>query len=226
MWISRKNKSQTLDTLILSVIEQNNEGLTGYAVMKELGRLIHPIPVPGTGTIYPRLDHLEKSAFIHKRGNLYEITPQGKTQVEIMIEEIIKTNLKHTRVFFRSLMRQLPFDKRTQYVGKFPGNFNFFSSLSEEKGQHPEERQPIFGQDSFRCHRSTKISRSLDDLMLAQYELDKAKKTIKKVAKREIIAINQQLKLIEQQIQEINQKTKSWTKIPIEADDNEDMDDR
>lgn len=217
MWISRKSKGNTLDMLILSILDHHQKGMTGYAVMKELEEILHPIPVPGTGTIYPRLDNLVSGGDIAKQENLYQITTSGKQKIEAGIENIIEQNLQFTRSFFRGLLSRLPLSRRTHYTLTFPRYFQFFSNETpDDLEMEQSDPKPIFDEDSFQCHWSGKIANSLDDLKLAKYYLERAKITIKKNMKSEIAAINQRLASINDQIQKIEEEKASWTKIPIE----------
>jgi DNA-binding PadR family transcriptional regulator len=228
MWASKKSKRQLIDSLILAILGQNPDGLTGYAVMKELEQALHPIPVPGTGTIYPRLDNLLEQGDLAKKGNLYILTDQGQAKISQDIENLLHNSVKNMRIFYKNLLSYLPLHTRSRFATIIPRNFQLFADL--DQNGHTEFSKPIFNIDSFKCNcTGHKIASSLDDLNLTKQRLIQAKTTIMNNVEREIKAIDAQIEMVEKQIQDLKGQTQSWKKIKItdadaEMDNSEDVD--
>ena len=225
MWATAKSKKRIFDTLILAILDQHPSGLTGYAVMKELENTLRPIPVPGTGTIYPRLDSLVEHGDLIKSGNQYSLTNQGKAKITQDIEDILNDSVISMRIFYKNLLSHLPLHTRSRFASILPRNFQFFA----DPYANPDTKRStnsIFNSDSFNCHCSDKspIGSSLDDLKLTKTRLEKAKTIISQNAEHEIEAIENQIKNLEQKMLELQNRKKEWKKIPISDDDSNSSD--
>ncbi len=53
-------RGKTLDLLIISLLSQQSTPMTGYSIVKAIGKQFHPLTtIPSPGTIYPRLKKME-----------------------------------------------------------------------------------------------------------------------------------------------------------------------
>jgi DNA-binding PadR family transcriptional regulator len=218
MWASKKSQRKIFDTLILAILDHHPSGLTGYAVMKELENTLKPIPVPGTGTIYPRLDKMVEQKDLSKTGNQYSLTFQGKAKITQDIEDILNDSVVRMQVFYQNLLSHLPLNNRSRFASILPENFQFFAGPIN-KSDNSQSKKSIFNADSFKCNYSKNtIRESLDDLKLTKTRLERAKTIIRQRSDSDIEAISQQIKSINNKIIELQNRKKDWIKISIDDD--------
>ena len=80
---------KTLDMIVLSILNETSEGLTGYSIVKEIKNEFGDERAPSPGTIYPRLNKLKFKGDIIEKGNLFFISPKGIRKLTRGIPDII-----------------------------------------------------------------------------------------------------------------------------------------
>ena len=94
-------RGKALDAIILSILKAHSEGITGYALVKEIARVFHPMNTPGTGTIYPRLKKLAADGDIHESDKLYTILDQGRQKINMNLHDILDKSIEFLPTFYR-----------------------------------------------------------------------------------------------------------------------------
>ncbi|MHA1745185.1 MAG: PadR family transcriptional regulator [Promethearchaeota archaeon] len=94
-------RGKALDAIILSILNSHPEGFTGYALVKEIARIFHPMNTPGTGTIYPRLKSLLATGDIQESNKCYMILDQGKQKINQNLHDFLGKSLEFLPTFYR-----------------------------------------------------------------------------------------------------------------------------
>ncbi len=100
---------KALGLIVLSILDENPEGLTGYAIVKEIEQKFGLHRKISPGTIYPKLDRLRDKGFISEEGNVYKILPEGKERLTQKIPDILENSFEFMPKFLKVLMQPLPF---------------------------------------------------------------------------------------------------------------------
>lgn len=93
--------------IILALINNHSEGLTGYSIVKEIKQNFAPFWSPGPGTIYPKLKQLLDQGALIKNGSKYQITKQGKEYIAKHIPEALNHSMNFLPTFFQVLIRPI-----------------------------------------------------------------------------------------------------------------------
>ncbi len=81
-----------LDLLVLKILAQRAP-LHGYAIMSSIEQISEEILRVEEGSLYPALHRMEKSGWLkasggttasRRRARIYELTPEGKKQLEVI----------------------------------------------------------------------------------------------------------------------------------------------
>jgi DNA-binding PadR family transcriptional regulator len=198
---------KALAMVILSILNDNPDGLNGYSIVKKMKEKFGPIATPSPGTIYPRLGRLLEKGYITEKDDIYRITPDGQQKVTEHIPEVI-TSLKFMPSLYRELMRPLSRDKRMNY---FP-NLPFFAMHS---GFSPLDA--LFFPEECQC--TSDLSESVSRLQEIKEALLMAKTEIQKRTDDQLKAIDDQIQQIDVKIKECREEKESRVKIPIEDGD-------
>ena len=198
---------KALDLIILSILNDNPDGLTGYSLVMKIKEFF-PITNVSPGTIYPKLKKLSDASDIKEHDKIYQITNQGKQRLQESTPKIIDDTLSFMPKLYKILIGTLPFNKRMNYMSDIPSCFNF--------GAGHEYDDAIFSKESV-C--TSNISGSLKELTAIKEKLEETKIRIQKQTKHRLQHINKRLKTIQQKIDECNQEKEQWTRIPIMEDD-------
>jgi DNA-binding PadR family transcriptional regulator len=95
-------RGKALDAIILSILNTHPDGFTGYALVKEIARIFHPMNTPGTGTIYPRLKKLVDNKDIQEAENKhYKILDQGRQTINKNLHDFLGRSLEFLPTFYR-----------------------------------------------------------------------------------------------------------------------------
>ncbi len=94
-------RGKALDAIILSILNSHPDGYTGYALVKEIARIFHPMNTPGTGTIYPRLKNLAERGDIQETDKYYTILDQGRQKINQNLHNILERSLEFLPTFYR-----------------------------------------------------------------------------------------------------------------------------
>ncbi|WP_371805858.1 PadR family transcriptional regulator [Candidatus Lokiarchaeum ossiferum] len=198
---------KALDLIILSILNDNPEGLSGYSLVMKIKEFF-PITNVSPGTIYPKLKKLSDANDIKELEKIYQITDQGKQRLQESTPKIIDDTLSFMPKLYKILIGTLPFNKRMNYMSDIPSCFHF--------GAGHEYDETIFSKESV-C--SSNISGSLKHLTAMKEKLEESKIRIQQQADQRLQHIEKRLKAIQQKIDECNKEKEQWTKIPIVEDD-------
>ena len=105
---------RALDLIILSILDQNEQGLTGYALVNKF-KVYFPISNISPGTLYPKLRKLNESGDISENSKIYTITDQGKQRLTENSPKIIHDSIDFLPKLFKTLIKPLPFFKTIRF---------------------------------------------------------------------------------------------------------------
>jgi DNA-binding PadR family transcriptional regulator len=124
---------KTLDLVLLSILDENPEGMTGYALVREIKQRFNPkiknypkeneeviVVSLSPGTLYPRSRKMIDSGDItlEKESKLFQITDQGKRRLTEKIPNLMKYNLNFIPKLFKVLTRPLS-NQHSHYIPDF-----------------------------------------------------------------------------------------------------------
>lgn len=196
-------RRKALDMIILSILDNKTEGLTGYSIVKEMKKRFGPMRAPSPGTIYPRLERLKKKGIIVEKGNSYVISAKGKEKLTQTIPEVIDKSLQFMPMLYKVLMPPLPFRKR----------MNYFSDMCGCTPQIHLLDETLFPD------LTPGLSKSIERLQEIKDRLIRAKQEIQERLNAELKGIDEKIELIDEKIKECQEEKKSRVKIPVEDGD-------
>lgn len=194
---------KTLDLVLLSILDENPDGMTGYALVREIKSRFNPkiknypkeneeviVVSLSPGTLYPRSRKMIDSGDItlEKETKLFQITEQGKRRLTEKIPNLMKYNLKFLPKLFRVLTRPLS-NQHSHYIPDFKDyidNSIFSHSVPDED-----------------------ITRNIKELESLKKEMDETKNRTNEIIKK-----------IEERIVELIDQKNTRVKIKIEDGDN------
>lgn len=194
---------KTLDLVLLSILDENPDGMTGYALVREIKSRFNPkiknypkeneeviVVSLSPGTLYPRSRKLIDSGDItlEKESKVFQITEQGKRRLTEKIPNLMKYNLKFLPKLFRVLTRPLS-NQHSHYIPDFK------DYIDDSIFSHPVEDEDITGTIK---------------------ELESLKKEMDETKNRTDVIINK----IEERIAELIDQKNTRVKIKIEDGDN------
>ena len=187
---------KTLDLIILSILDEKPEGLTGYALVKDMNHKFGKIMKSSPGTIYPRSNRLKESGDISydKNGNLFKITEQGRERLMEAIPNVMDSNIAIFPKLYKILMRPLSIKHRINYLGCAP-NFDVFEDFP--RWEKFIETQGFYDSEETLIKLKTRLENTRDK-------------------------IEKQIKKVDEKIRLIGEEKKKWIKIPISDGDSED----
>jgi DNA-binding PadR family transcriptional regulator len=181
---------KTLDLVILSILDKEPDGLTGYELVKQIK---HKFGKISPGTVYPRLKKNKALGDISDvdEENHFKITEQGQQKLQANIPNVMNKNLEFFPNLYKILVKSLPIPRQVDYMG-FSPNFDIFEDFS-----HWDDYIKNYG-----------FNKSLETLKKLKMRLEKTKNKIE-----------DQIKKVDEKIRSINEEKKEWTKIPISDGD-------
>jgi len=201
----------SLDLAILSIVDENPDGIKGYALMKELERRFGEDIAPGPGALYPRLDRLKKDGYLTMDENdkLWKVSPGGKKHLQEQAPDVLGQSLDFMPQLYKFLMKAIPFTRRLDFLADqaHPGECHscgprhglFDSeSIMHDLGDIPEEGKSI---------------KRLQDI---KERLGNIKKRTEEQLKAQLAAIDGVLKTIDDKIARCEAEKASWRRITIE----------
>jgi len=203
---------RALAMVILTILKDHPEGLTGYSIREAMKEKFPEMMVPSAGTIYPRLKRLNRKGDIEEKNNLYLISAQGKDKLVRKIPEFINESMDFYPMFYKFLMRTLTFKSRMDYMSRDPPFF----------GHGPHKHmfdESIFPED-FNCTADT--SESVTRLQAIKTRLLKVKTRIQERLEGELQAIDEKIRMIDEKIQQCEEDKASRVKISVTDGDVED----
>lgn len=194
---------KTLDLVLLSILDENPEGMTGYALVREIKQRFNPtfknypkeneeviVVSLSPGTLYPRSRKMIDSGDItlEKESKLFQITEQGKRRLTEKIPNLMKYNLKFLPKLFRVLTRPLS-NQHSHYIPDFK------DYIDNSIFSHPVPDEDI--------------TRNIKELESLKKEMDETKNRTNEIIKK-----------IEERIVELIDQKNTRVKIKIEDGDN------
>ncbi|TFG04635.1 MAG: PadR family transcriptional regulator [Promethearchaeota archaeon] len=195
---------RALDMIILTILKEHPEGLTGYSIREKMREKFPDIRIPSAGTIYPRLHRLKAKGNIEEQGNLLLISEQGKEKLAEHIPELMEESVEFFPLFYKFLMRPLPFQSRMHYISQGPPVF-----------RHPHGGHKHIFDESILPEDYTSIER----LQKIKNRLLRAKQRIEEDLQLELQAIDAKVREIDEKIEHHEQEKQSRVKIPVEDGD-------
>jgi len=193
---------RALDLIILAILDQNEQGLTGYALVKKF-KDYFPISNISPGTLYPKLRKLNESGDISENSKIYTITEKGKERLTKNSPDIIQDSIEFLPKLFKTLIKPLPFLKQLDFPEFW--HISDYGILDD-----------VLSSDEF-CSFSN-ISQSIENLERMKIRLEKEKEDLTKRYKKQMENIDKQIELIGTKTKECEDEKKNWTKIKIEED--------
>jgi DNA-binding PadR family transcriptional regulator len=202
---------RSLDLMVLSILAENvnAKGINAYALIKAFRERFPPIATPSPGTIYPLLEKLTKNGDTKKDDSvdppIFTITSEGKKKLSDGIPDILNDSLESLPTILQTLLRNLPFNTRIQFMSDFPQTFCSCKSCYPLEDEF-EDLDAIQGPPSVQIGRLNKIKDS--------YEV--SKKRIQEWSQAEITNIDNRIQKIEEKIKKIETDRSKWKTIPID----------
>ncbi|MHA1727734.1 MAG: PadR family transcriptional regulator [Promethearchaeota archaeon] len=204
---------KTLDLVILSILDEfPKDGLTGYALIKEIKRRFGVRRTPSAGTIYPIAKKLKESGDLLEDGKNYKISEKGKKKLAENIPKIMENNLQSIPNFYSKLygllMHSLPFAHKIKY---FPNMSHFFGCEGCSSESFFDDPIISSGKNATRG-----FSNSLKRLEQIKNQLITTKKKIQEQMTKQVRLIDVQIKKVSDKIELLIDEKKGWKKIEIE----------
>ncbi|MHA1719417.1 MAG: PadR family transcriptional regulator [Promethearchaeota archaeon] len=193
---------RALDLIILSIIDQNQDGLTGYALVNKFKEYF-PLSNISPGTLYPKLRKLSEAGEISENNKVYTVTEKGKKRLMTSGPEIIQNSIEFLPRLFKTLIKPLPFFKQLDFPDFwYISDYRFLDD--------------IISSDEFCC--TTNVSQSVKNLERLKERLEKEKINLTNRYKEKMEYIDKKIKLIDEKAKKCEEEKKTWTKIKIEED--------
>jgi len=193
---------RALDLIILSILDQNEQGLTGYALVNKF-KAYFPISNISPGTLYPKLKKLNESGDISESSKIYTITDQGKQRLTENSPKFIHDSIEFLPKLFKTLMKPLPFLQQLDFPDYY--NISDYGFLDD-----------VLSSDEF-CSISN-VSKSMENLERMRKRLERAKKNLTKRFNKQMEQLDKQIELIGVKTKECENEKRNWTKIKIEEE--------
>ena len=112
---SSKGKLSGLGLLVMSILKDRKDGITGYDIIQEINNEFKHWNV-SAGTLYPLLTNLEEKGYIElkkeedigRKKKHYAITEQGRAKLEKVIERRMQTSFDHIGDFINAIKKSFP----------------------------------------------------------------------------------------------------------------------
>ncbi len=193
---------KALDLIILSILDQNQQGLTGYALVNKF-KVYFPISKISPGTLYPKLRKLNESGDTSENSKIYTITEQGKQRLTENSPKIIHDSIEFLPNLFKTLIKPLPLLKQLDFPEFwYVSDYGFLDD--------------VLSSDEF-CSISN-VSQSIENLEKMRERLEREKKILTKRFKKQMENLDKQIELIGKKTKECEEEKKNWTKIKIEEE--------
>lgn len=125
-----KGKSSGLDILVLSLIKNNDGGLTGYDIIQRLNKQFRGMGSTSAGTIYPLLNRLENKNLIKssdvieskRQKKIYFITDKGVDELKRVLESNLEPSINSLGDFIKTIFKAYMPSEETmvRIIGHFP----------------------------------------------------------------------------------------------------------
>ena len=190
---------RALDMVILSILNESEEGLTGYSIVKEMKKRFGPMRVPSPGTIYPRLSKLNRKGDITEKGNLYIISERGKEKLGKVIPDILEKSMNFYPMLHNVLMRPLPFNSRMHYIS---------------------HRSSSIGRANFEeLINIIDLTESIPELETIKESLLRAKERIQERLTARLKMIDEKIQVVDKKLKQCEEEKAGRIKIPVEDGD-------
>nr|MDO8109098.1 PadR family transcriptional regulator [Candidatus Sigynarchaeota archaeon] len=198
----------SLDLVILSIINEFPDGITGYTLLKELEKRFGEERKLSAGTIYPRLNKL-KGIFAEETDGTWKITPKGKAQLENQLPDVLTESLEFMPVLYKFLMKAMPFGRRMDFL-------SHASRMGECTGCGPQH--DLLDTESIKedLNEIPNEGSSIKRLEEMKKKLAIVKKETEDRVKAQLASLDNILKSIDEKIEKCMAEKASWKRIPIE----------
>lgn len=125
-----KGMSSGLDILVLSLIKNNDGGLTGYDIIQRLNKQFRGMGSTSAGTIYPLLNRLENKNLIKssdvieskRQKKIYFITDKGVDELKQVLESNLEPSINSLGDFIKTIFKAYMPSEETmvRIIGHFP----------------------------------------------------------------------------------------------------------
>ena len=206
---------ESLDMVILAIISEQPDGVTGYAIVKEMESRFGKDRAPSPGTVYPRLKNLKENGDIIESDKKWTLTPQGEQKLTSGIPGIIAEGMKFIPHLFKTLAKQLPFAMKLDFL---PGLARFSGCPTCKTDLHADMR---FDRD-FIMEEVRSIDtegKSINKLAHMKEMLEQEIEKRKQKLQEDIDAITEIINEIEEKIVSCKKEKESWKSIPISDED-------
>ncbi len=122
--------SSGLDILVLSIIKNDDGGLTGYDIIQKLNKQFRGMGSTSAGTIYPLLNRLEKKDLINSRDVIeskrqkktYIISEKGVDELKGVMENNLEPSINSLGDFIKTIFKaSMPSEETmVRMIGHFP----------------------------------------------------------------------------------------------------------
>ncbi|MHA1612340.1 MAG: PadR family transcriptional regulator [Promethearchaeota archaeon] len=193
-------RGKTLDLLILSLLRDQSTPMTGYSIVKAIGKKFHHhiTTTPSPGTVYPRLKKLEENGDIQRiKEKSYSITDQGNDLLQNSVKEIVDNAFGSWSIIYKSLLNNMSYPRRFKVLDRFGDFYGFNAETINQCCQFSEDL-------------------STNDLKSSKSYLEKMKKEIEKKSKKLLDDLDKNLKKLDEMIEK---KQATLVKPKIEWED-------
>lgn len=199
----------SLDLVILSIMDDFPDGITGYALVEEFKKRFGKERALSPGTLYPRLNKLKVDNLIEDDGKVWKIKKEGKQRLEKNVPDVLSKSLEFMPMLYKFLMKTLPIPRRMDFM-----------CHPTKDGDHVNcsPRPDLFDADSISVDldRIPDEGRSIPRLEEIQQQLDDMKRSIEKRLQDQIQSIDSLLATLAEKIDRCHEEKSSWKRIPVE----------
>ena len=199
----------SLDLIILSILDEFPDGITGYALVEEFKKRFGKERALSPGTLYPRLNKLKSDSLIEDDGKVWKIKDEGKQRLEKNVPDVLSKSLEFMPMLYKFLMKTMPFPRRMDFMCH-PMNAGDKVTCNHQ----PE----LFDAESIVVDLDLipDEGKAIPRLEEIKQQLDRTKNAIEKRLRDQIEAIDVLLGTIDEKIQRCNAEKSSWKRIPVE----------
>src|SRR5271157_4190998 len=90
--------------MILSILDDDPSGMTSYELLVALKE---KMKATSAGTLYPKLESLQRAGFIREESKKWVITPEGSERLSNAVPDFLDKSLQFLPGLFRMLMKSL-----------------------------------------------------------------------------------------------------------------------
>jgi DNA-binding PadR family transcriptional regulator len=199
----------SLDLVILSILDNFPDGITGYALVEEFKKRFGKERALSPGTLYPRLTKLKADNFIEDDGKVWKIREEGKQRLETNVPDVLSKSFEFMPMLYKFLMKTLPFPRRMDFM---------CHPMNEGDKMMCNPQPDLFDAESIIVDLDLipDEGKAIPRLEEIKQQLDRTKKAIEKRLRDQVETIDTLLSKIDEKIQRCNEEKSSWKRITVE----------